>query len=74
MDKKFLSMPYIIAVTVGVFRVLQSGRVSASDEMSDTAICAGRCVPENLSGATIVHWGRPNGKDGVFLIQSAIVK
>lgn len=74
MDKKFLTVPDIIAVAVGVFRMLQTGGVSASDEMSDTAICTGRCVPQNLSGATIVHWGRPNGKDGVFLIQSAIVK
>jgi hypothetical protein len=74
MDKKFLSVPDIIAVTTGVFRMLQTGGVSASDEMSDTAIRTGRCVPQDFSGPTIVHWGRPNGKDGVFLIQSTIVK
>jgi len=74
MNKKFLSVPDIIAVTTGVFRMLQTGGVSASDEMSDSAICAGICVPQDFSGATIVHWGRPNGKDSVFLIQSAIIQ
>ena len=74
MDKKFLSVPDVIAVAVGVFRMLNTGRVSACDEMGDSAIRTGRCVPQDLSGATIVHWGRPNGKDGVFLIQSAIVQ
>jgi len=74
MDKKFLSVPDVIAVAVGVFGMLQTGGVSASDEMRDSAIRTGRCVPQDLSGATIVHWGRPNGKDGVFLIQSAIVQ
>ena len=74
MDKKFLSVPDVIAVAVGVLRMLQTGGVSASDEMGDSAIRTGRCVPQDLSGATIVHWGRPNSKNGVFLIQSAIVQ
>jgi hypothetical protein len=74
MNKKFLSVPDIIAVTTGVFRMLQTGGVSASDEMSDSTIRTGRCVPQNLCGATIVHWGWPNGKDGVLLVQSAIVQ
>ena len=48
-------MPYVVKILRAVFWVLDSGGVTTSDEVGDTTPNAGAGVPENLSGATIVH-------------------
>jgi len=53
-DKKFLSVPDIVAV-FGAVGVLYTCRVTASNEVSDAAADTGAGMPENLGGATVVH-------------------
>ena len=60
MHQEFLSVPDIIQVFLRVFRVLDSCRVSASDEVSDATVGSGRGMPHDFSRSSIVHRRRPD--------------
>jgi len=48
-------VPYVVKILRAVFWVLDSGGVTTSDEVGDAAANAGAGVPEDFSGATVVH-------------------
>ena len=72
-NQQFLSVPDIVAVGTLLSRVSNTSGVSAGNEMSNSTANARACVPEDFSGATVVHRGRPDGKKGVFGINSFII-
>lgn len=73
-DQKFLSMPVIIQVNIIQLRMLDASRVSPSNEVSDSRIYSGRCMPQNFIWTTVKHWRRPNCKYSMILVQSSIIK
>jgi len=72
-DEDLLAMPDIVEVTTGL-GVLHTGGVASGNEMSDSAVNTGRGVPQDFGGATVVHGGGPDTKDGVLGVESAIVE
>ena len=48
-------MPDVVEILRGVFWVLDSSGVTTSDEVGDAAANAGAGVPEDFSGATVIH-------------------
>jgi len=54
-DKELLSVPNIIEIFRAIFWVFDSSGVTTCDEVGDAASNAGAGVPEDLSGATIIH-------------------
>jgi len=67
-------MPSVIEVYICDIRVLYACWISSSDEMGYTCIHTGRCMPKNLIRSTVIHRGRPDGKNSVFWVKSAIVQ
>jgi len=63
--EELLTVPHIVAVLGVVLGVLNTSGVSTSDEVGDATVDSGGGVPQDLSGATVVHGRRPHGKDDV---------
>lgn len=70
--KELLSVPGVIKIA-GLFRVLNTSGVSASDEVSDATVDSGRGVPKDFSWATIVHGRRPDGENNVIGGEGAVI-
>jgi len=76
--QKLLSVPSIVEVSALAIFVLLHGvtdtsGVSSGNEVSDTASNSGRGVPQNFSGTTIEHGGRPDSQDNVSAVNGAVV-
>ena len=54
-DEELLSVPDVVKILRAVFWVLDSRGVTTSNEVGDATPNAGASVPEDLSGATIIH-------------------
>ena len=70
-DEELLTVPDVVKIFI-LLGVLDTSGVAASDEVGDTAADAGGGVPHDLGGATVVHWGRPHGEDGVLSVEGSV--
>jgi hypothetical protein len=65
-DKKFLTVPDVVAVFGLIFWVLAASWVTAGDEVGDAGSNTRAGVPEDFSWATVVHWAGPDGENDVL--------
>ena len=73
-DEELLTVPHIVAIDTVLLWVLNTSGVTASDEVGDTAVNTGRGVPQDLGGATVVHWRWPDGEDCVIWVEGSVVQ
>jgi len=71
-NKELLSVPGVVEVD-WLLGVLYTSGVSSSDEVGNSTVNSGGSVPEDFSGSTVVHWGRPDGEDDVFSREGSII-
>jgi len=70
--KELLSVPDIVAIST--LRVLDTSGVSSSNEVGDSAVNSGGGVPQDFSGSTVIHWRRPDSKNGVLRVDGTLVE
>lgn len=73
MLQKLPSMPDIVEGLSFDSGVTNTSRVSTSNEMSDSSSNSRRAMPQDFSGTSIEHGGRPDSEDDVVLVEGAII-
>ena len=54
--------------------MLDTRWVSSGDEVSNASVNTGGSVPQNLSWASVVHWGWPKSEDGVVIVEGSVLE
>ena len=71
--KELLTVPDIVAISVTVWVLYTSG-VSSSNKVGDSAVNSGRGVPQDFSGSSVIHGGRPDSKNGVLGVDCTFIE
>lgn len=71
--KELFTVVYVVEVGALLGGVTNTSGVSSGNEVSDTASNSGGGVPQNFSGTTIEHGGRPDSQDNVLAVDGTVV-
>lgn len=71
-NEELLTVPWVVKVTA-LDGVANTSGVTSGNEVSQASANTGAGVPEDLSWATVVHWGWPDGENDVFSWEGTII-